>query len=94
MSGKEVVYVSTSGVKLELDRDAETLTVRTQGDNTLNVDLVSGCVEIRSAGDVCLVTGGRIAFDAAEGVDIRTGGDLSLAAEGETIIRGKMVRIN
>jgi hypothetical protein len=88
------VYTSSTGTQVSLDRSSEEMVVESASGLALRIDLQSGTVELLSPGDVSVVSGGRISLDGAKGIDIRTGGDLQLIAEGENVIRGKMVRIN
>lgn len=94
MSHPEPIFTSSTGLEVVLDRTEESLVVGSEQSTQMRIDLRTGSVELVSSGDVSVVSGGRISLDGAKGIDIRTGGDLQLIAEGENIIRGKMVRIN
>jgi hypothetical protein len=94
MNSPEPIFTSSTGFDVLLDRSEEQLVVGSDQTPRMRIDLRTGSVEILSSSDVSVVSGGRISLDGARGVDIRTGGDLQLIAEGETIVRGKMVRIN
>ena len=69
-------------------------TVTSESALNLSIDLKTGALEIRAIGDISLVSGGRISLDAAEGMDLRSGGNVHLTAQDENVIRGKVVRIN
>lgn len=91
---RDLLFQSSTGMQVSVDTETESLEIGAPSSVALRVDLKAGTVEIFSRDDVSVISGGRIALDAAKGIDIRTGGDLQMIAEGETIIRGKMVRIN
>lgn len=60
----------------------------------LSFDLNSGQIRISSPGDIEIDSGGKLKLKGTLGVEVDGGGDIRLISAEETIIRGKMVRIN
>ena len=84
-SGKEISYCEQTDSLNICDRKLGT---------ELVIDLGSNQITIRTTGDIQLDAGGKLKLRGAEGVEIDGGGDVLLASSEETIIRGRMVRIN
>ena len=64
------------------------------GESVIVIDLAQDRITIRSTGDLDLEAGGKLRLKGKEGVEVEAGGDLRLVSEAETIVRGKMIRIN
>jgi hypothetical protein len=90
----ELIFESETGHRLLLDRESEAATVEVGNSASMVIDLKSGCVRVLSSGDMSFIAGGTISLDGAQGVDIRSGGELRLSASEDNVIRGKVVRIN
>jgi hypothetical protein len=84
-SGKEISYCEQADTLSICDRELGTQVV---------IDLGSNQITIRTSGDIELNAGGKLKLRGAEGVEIDGGDDVRLTSSEETIIRGKMVRIN
>lgn len=81
--------------RIVLDEESEVLSIVT-GSNQLPIviDLASGRIFLQSPGDIDIQAGGKLRLRGDDGVEIDGGGDVRLVSSEETIIRGKMVRIN
>lgn len=89
------VIRTRSGKLISYEPDNDLMMVESEnGGACIVIDLSNDKVMIRANGDIDLASNKKIRLSAKEGVEIRTEGDAELIAEGETIIRGKMVRIN
>ncbi|MCC7231048.1 MAG: hypothetical protein IT203_11700 [Fimbriimonadaceae bacterium] len=81
--------------RIELDERSEVLSVLAGGNQQpIVIDLASGRILLQSAGDIDIQAGGKLRLRGDDGVEIDGGGDVRLVSSEETIIRGKMVRIN
>ncbi len=97
MNSSETVPVirTQSGKLISYEADRDLLLVESEnGGSCIVIDLSNDKVTIQAQGDIDLNSNQKIRLSAKEGVEIRTEGEAHLVAEGETIIRGKMVRIN
>ena len=89
------VIRTRSGKLISYEPEHDLLMVESEnGGACIVIDLSNDKVTIRANGDIDLASNQKIRLSAKEGVEIRTEGDAELIAGGETIIRGKMVRIN
>lgn len=64
------------------------------GGSSIVIDLSNNKVTIHAEGDIEFSSNQKIKLAAKEGIELRTEGETQLVAQGETIIQGKMVRIN
>lgn len=80
---------------IQLDEDTKTLVVDAiRAKSRITIDLVAGQISIESPGDIDIHAGGKLSLRGDGGIDVLSGADLRLSAGEETIVRGKMVRIN
>lgn len=95
MTTERILARSENQYEVSLDEGNDTLVVeafRTQ--SRIVINLVAGTVIIESPGDISFHAGGKLTLKGDDGVDIISGSEARLVGAEETIIRGKMVRIN
>ncbi len=91
----ELIFESKDGHRVSVDREADLLTIENAGSITIaHFEFSSGKVSLYSPEDIEIRSGGKLKLRGDEGVDIDSGGDIRVVSSEETIIRGKMVRIN
>ncbi len=84
-----------SGKLISYEEERDLLVIEQEsGGTSIVIDLSNNKVTIQADGDIEFTSSKKIRLAAKEGVEIRTEGEAQLLAEGETVIRGKMVRIN
>jgi hypothetical protein len=82
------------GDHVAYDSIHDSLSVRTRHGAVIQIGFADGAMTIRTEGDIEMSAGGMLRLKGDQGVKIDGGGDVRLASSEETIIRGKMVRIN
>ena len=84
-----------SGKLISYEAERDLLIVENEsGGSCVVIDLSNNKVTIHAEGDIEFSSNQKIKFSAKEGIEMHTSGDATLVADEETIIRGKMVRIN
>lgn len=84
-----------SGKLISYEEERDLLLIEQEsGGSCIVIDLSNNKVTIQADGDIEFTSNQKIKFAAKEGVEIKTEGEAQLIAQGETIIQGKMVRIN
>jgi hypothetical protein len=92
---KELLYKSISGHQVWVDRESEQITVSDpSAAPIIQFDSVTGKINLFSPQDIEIRSSGKLKLRGDDGVEIDGGGDVRLVSAEETIIRGKMVRIN
>lgn len=95
MMGEKFLLDGREGYTIQIDEETSSLIVDTAiSKSRIVIDLLLGKISIESPGDIQIHAGGKLVLRGDAGVDIESGGNVGMIAAEETIVRGKMVRIN